>query len=266
MFILYARPDRPAGRAVLGRPAGRPRRDLVPLGAADPRRLPRPGRPVLGRRRRAGRRRPGRRSTWARRRWSAPPSCATADPGHAPDRPRRGEQHGRDPRQRRLHAGDRRGRWRRSASALRRSTRTARSSPSPALELLTDLFALPRWLPVRQRVQRRGRPARDRDRGADRRHDASRGRTPAGGDGSIPPPDRVPRRRAGARSPWCADALTLPDGELGTVGSCDLVLPARWLVLRTNAPPSVHRPGQTRREAGTQSQGSSRRPPGRRSR
>ena len=56
----------------------------------------------------------------------------------------------------------RRGRSRASARPPRRSTRTAPWSPSPTLPWLIDIFALPRWVPVRQRVQHRRRPHRHR--------------------------------------------------------------------------------------------------------
>ena len=170
----------------------------------------------------------------------------------------RRQQPGRDRRQRRLHAGRARRRWprwRQAARGLLEQRRRPRPGPRP----LTDIFALPAWLPVRQHLQHRRRP--DRDRRARRHRGAMR----------IRPARHVRRQRARRRSapepgPLPVDNSHERQAPLVLLGHQHAEGMRDSTGIGTSVPRLLGRPGQTRREAGTQSQGSRKRPPGRRSR
>ena len=147
VFILYAIPigivvGLLAGGRLEGLAASAP-----PLGAADPPRSPRPGRDLhrrgraRGRRRRAG----DLRGLDGGRLRGGPAERRRA--GRRADRARRRLQPRGHRRERWLDAGRRRRARRRSAVSTT-ATRTASSSPTPRCGPLTDIFALPAWLPL----------------------------------------------------------------------------------------------------------------------
>ena len=111
-------------------------------------RLRRPGRPVLGPGERPDRCARAARSTSRRPRSSSSPCWPTSgSPACRSSRSGAACNLRRDRGQRRLHAGVGRGPGGLRQRARRAATRTARSSPIPVLAPLTDIFALPSWLP-----------------------------------------------------------------------------------------------------------------------
>ena len=150
----------------------------------------------------------------------------------------------------------------RRQGARSRATRTARSSPIPCSRPLTDIFALPTWLPVRQRVQHRRRADRGSGSSSPSPPRCAVGRRP-GPLSSTPaePEVRAPARVSATRGPAPAPvhrgtspgirARLVPMGH-SAVARSDLA----FGIEGDERPPSKGRPGQTRREAGTQSQGS----------
>ena len=181
--------------------------------------------------------------------------------GHGARRGRRGVQPGGDRRQRRVDAGQR-GRGRadgrragRARGGLLEQLRRGRSPPVVPDRRVRDA---PRAA-VRERVQRRRPADRRRDRGRDRARDAlgpPDRALAAGAPPTRPTPDRRRRERCGAR--WCV-AEPPTNGRSGQYlwGVRAGIRATLASGMRAQALHRDLRPGQTRREAGTQSQGSS---------
>ena len=240
------------------RPAGRPGDAPVPVRLAGHRRLRRPDRPVLGAGERPDRVARAPSSTSPRpalvssRCWptSGSPACRSSPSGRPATSLAIVANGGYMPA---------------SAAALAALGKGPIEGYSnsavvvdPVLAPLTDIFALPDVAPVHQRVQHRRRAHRRRHRRRDRRRDAPpAGREPA-------PPGLSCRGGKPAGASWNLPRIRARTGTDGSFGRGPIGPSVR--IEDDERPSSKGRPGQTRREAGTQSQGSRApsRPPGRR--